>query len=68
MRPGQWLTRLSVFFDSRGVDGIVNTIAATIGGTSARVRRLQNGFVRSYALSMLIGAVLLVAGLLVVRL
>jgi NADH-quinone oxidoreductase subunit L len=68
MRPGQWLTRLSVFFDSRGVDGLVNGLAATIGGTSGRLRRLQNGFVRSYALSMLIGAVLLVAGLLVVRL
>jgi NADH-quinone oxidoreductase subunit L len=68
MRPGQWLTRLSVFFDSRGVDGLVNGLAATIGGTSGRLRRLQNGFVRSYALSMLIGAVLLLAGLLVVRL
>jgi len=68
MRPGQWLTRLSVFFDSRGVDGLVNGLAATIGGTSGRLRRLQNGYVRSYALSMLIGAVLLVAGLLVVRL
>jgi NADH-quinone oxidoreductase subunit L len=68
MRPGQWLTRLSVFFDSRGVDGLVNGLAATIGGTSGRLRRLQNGFVRTYALSMLIGAVLLLAGLLVVRL
>ncbi len=68
MRPGQWLTRLSVYFDSRGVDGLVNGLAATIGGTSGRLRRLQTGFVRSYALSMLIGAVLLVAGLLVVRL
>jgi NADH-quinone oxidoreductase subunit L len=68
MRPGQWLTRLSVFFDSRGVDGLVNTLAATVGGSSARLRKLQNGFVRSYALSMLIGAVLLLAGLLVVRL
>jgi NADH-quinone oxidoreductase subunit L len=68
MRPGQWLTRLSVFFDSRGVDGLVNGLAATIGGSSGRLRRLQNGFVRSYALSMLIGAVLLLAGLLVVRL
>jgi NADH-quinone oxidoreductase subunit L len=68
MRPGQWLTRLSVFFDSRGVDGLVNTLAAIVGGSSARLRRLQNGFVRSYALSMLIGAVLIVAGLLVVRL
>jgi NADH-quinone oxidoreductase subunit L len=50
------------------VDGLVNTIAATIGGSSGRLRRVQTGFVRSYALSMLIGAVLLVAGLLVVRL
>jgi NADH-quinone oxidoreductase subunit L len=68
MRPGQWLTRLSVYFDSRGIDGLVNSLAATIGGSSGRLRRLQTGFVRSYALSMLIGAVLLVAGLLVVRL
>jgi NADH-quinone oxidoreductase subunit L len=68
MRPGQWLTRLSVFFDSRGVDGLVNTMAATVGGSSGRLRKVQTGFVRSYALSMLIGAVLLVAGLLVVRL
>ena len=68
MRPGQWLTRLSVYFDSRGVDGLVNTLAATVGGSSGRLRRVQTGFVRTYALSMLIGAVLLVAGLLVVRL
>jgi NADH-quinone oxidoreductase subunit L len=68
MRPGQWLTRLSVYFDNRGVDGLVNTLAATMGGTSGRMRRLQTGFVRSYALSMFIGAVLLVGALLLVRL
>jgi NADH-quinone oxidoreductase subunit L len=68
MRPGQWLTRLSVYFDNRGVDGLVNTLAALIGGTSGRWRRLQNGFVRSYALSMLAGGVILVALLLAVRL
>ena len=68
MRPGQWLTRLSVYFDNRGVDGLVNTTAALIGGTSGRWRRLQNGFVRSYALSMLAGGVVLVALLLAVRL
>jgi NADH-quinone oxidoreductase subunit L len=67
MRPGQWLTRLSVYFDNRGVDGLVNTLAATMGGTSGRVRRLQTGFVRSYALSMLVGAVLLLGALLLVR-
>ncbi len=68
MRPGQWLTRLSVYFDNRGVDGLVNTLAAAVGGTSGRARRLQTGFVRSYALSMFFGAAVLVALLLVVRL
>jgi NADH-quinone oxidoreductase subunit L len=68
MRPGQWLTRLSVYFDNRGVDGLVNTLAAAVGGTSGRVRRWQTGFVRSYALSMFFGAAVLVALLLVVRL
>jgi len=68
MRPGQWLTRLSVFFDNRGVDGIVNTVAATMGGSSGRIRRIQTGFVRSYALSMLVGALLLIGALLLVRL
>src|ERR1700722_923901 len=67
MRPGQWLTRLSVYFDNRGVDGLVNTVAATMGGSSGRVRRIQTGFVRSYALSMLVGAVLVIGALLLVR-
>ena len=68
MRPGQWLTRLSVYFDNRGVDGLVNTLAATVGGTSGRMRRVENGYVRSYALSMFVGAVLLVGALLLVKL
>jgi NADH-quinone oxidoreductase subunit L len=68
MRPGQWLTRLTVFFDNRGVDGLVNSVAAAIGGTSGRVRRLQTGFVRTYALSMFFGAALVIGALLLVRL
>ncbi|WP_406566997.1 NADH-quinone oxidoreductase subunit L [Actinoallomurus rhizosphaericola] len=67
MRPGQWLTRLTVFFDNRGVDGVVNGLAALIGGTSGRVRRVQTGFVRSYALSMFVGAALVVGALFLVR-
>ncbi|MFC0040472.1 NADH-quinone oxidoreductase subunit L [Actinomadura rayongensis] len=67
MRPGQWLTRLAVWFDGRGVDGLVNGIAAGIGGTSGRVRRLQTGFARSYALSMYLGAAVILAALLVVN-
>jgi len=56
-----------VYFDNRGVDGLVNTLAATMGGTSGRVRRVENGFVRSYALLMFLGAALLVGALLLVR-
>jgi NADH-quinone oxidoreductase subunit L len=67
MRPGQYLTRFLVFFDNRIVDGAVNGLAAILGGTSGRFRRLQTGFVRSYALSMLGGAVLLVGAMLLVR-
>jgi len=66
MRPGQWLTRIAVFFDNRGVDGLVNGLAALIGGTSGRLRRVQTGFARSYALSMFIGATVLVGAWFVV--
>ncbi len=66
MRPGQYLTRAMVFFDARGVDGAVNGLAAGIGGTSGRSRRLQNGFVRSYAAGLLGGAIALAAALLLV--
>jgi len=67
MRPGQYLTRFLVFFDNRVVDGAVNGLAAVLGGTSGRFRRLQTGFVRSYALSMLAGAAVLVGAMLLVR-
>ena len=68
MRPGQYLTRWLVWFDNRVVDGIVNGTAATIGGLSGRARRLQTGFARSYALSMLGGAAVVAATLVLVRL
>jgi NADH-quinone oxidoreductase subunit L len=67
MRPGQWLDRFLVWLDNRGVDGAVNGVAAAFGGGSGRLRRLQTGFVRSYALSMLGGSLLVVASLLAVR-
>jgi NADH-quinone oxidoreductase subunit L len=67
MRPGQWLSRALVYFDNRGVDGAVNGLSAGFGGGSSRLRRMQTGFVRSYALSMLAGTVAVVAVLLAVR-
>jgi NADH-quinone oxidoreductase subunit L len=39
-----------------------------IGGSSGRLRKLQTGYVRSYALYMLFGGVAMVALLLAVRL
>ena len=59
MRPGQHLTRTLVWTDNKVVDGAVNGTAAGIGGLSARMRRWQTGYVRSYALTMLLGVVLL---------
>ena len=67
MRPGLHLTRTLVFFDNKGVDGAVGALAALIGGTSARVRRVQNGFVRSYALTMLAGVVVILGAVWVVQ-
>jgi NADH-quinone oxidoreductase subunit L len=66
-RPATWLARASVFVDNRGVDGAVNGLSALLGGASGRLRRVQTGFVRSYALSMLGGTFLIVAALLLVR-
>ncbi len=66
-KPGTWLTRALVYVDNKGVDGLVNGIAAALGGSSGRMRRLQTGFVRSYALTMLGGSILVVAALLAVR-
>ena len=66
MRPGQRLTDGLVRLLDSGIDGTVNGTATAIGGLSGRLRRFQNGFVRSYALTMtagaaVIGAVILAA-------
>jgi NADH-quinone oxidoreductase subunit L len=55
MRPGQQLTAGLVRLENSGIDGAVNGTASTIGGMSSRLRRVQNGFVRSYALTMMLG-------------
>ncbi len=67
MRPGIHLTRSLVFVDNKGIDGAVGGLAAFVGGLSARVRRMQNGFVRSYALTMLGGVVVILGALWVVQ-
>ncbi|MCZ2827948.1 NADH-quinone oxidoreductase subunit L [Modestobacter sp. VKM Ac-2986] len=64
MRPGTLLTRALVWVDARGVDGLVTGAAAGLGGSSSLLGRLQTGFVRSYALGILGGAVLVAGALL----
>jgi NADH-quinone oxidoreductase subunit L len=66
-KPGEVLTRGLVVLDDKGVDGAVTGLAGTLGFLSSLLRRTQTGFVRSYALTMLGGSVLVVAALLMVR-
>lgn len=68
MRGGQTLTAALVTVDDKVVDGTAGGLAALVSRTSAGMRQLQTGFARSYALSMLAGAALVVATILAVRL
>ncbi|CAB4656797.1 unannotated protein [freshwater metagenome] len=68
VQPSFWLSRFLVWFDGSWIDGFVNGSAAFFGGLSARLRPYQSGFIRSYALSMVGGAVLVVLALVLVRL
>jgi NADH-quinone oxidoreductase subunit L len=68
MRPGQVLTKGLIEIDDEAVDGAANGLAALVGRISDGLRQLQTGFARSYALSMLAGAALVVAAILTARL
>ncbi|MET7798845.1 NADH-quinone oxidoreductase subunit L [Streptomyces decoyicus] len=67
VRGGEELTGTLVQLDRSLVDGAVNGTAASMGGLSGLLRRLQTGFVRSYAVQMLGGAAVLVAATLLMR-
>jgi NADH-quinone oxidoreductase subunit L len=68
MRPSGQLTHALVEFDNQAVDGSVNALAALVSRTSDRLRGLQTGFARNYALSMFLGAALVAASILAVQL
>ncbi|MBU9764146.1 NADH-quinone oxidoreductase subunit L [Mycobacterium sp. TNTM28] len=68
MRGGQTLTAALVAVDDKVVDGTAGGLAALVRRTSDGLRQLQTGYARSYALSMLGGAALVVAAILAVRL
>ena len=59
-RPGQYLTRSLVYADKKVVDGGFMGFAGILGLLGVGVKRLQNGFVRSYAAMMLGGLAVLV--------
>jgi NADH-quinone oxidoreductase subunit L len=68
MRPGRTLTRGLVELDDEAVDGAAAGLAAGVSRFSRGLGRLQTGFARSYALSMLAGAAVVVAMILAVNL
>ena len=61
MRPGQKLTTALVWADYSFIDGLVRAVGFTLGTTSQAVRKIQNGYARTYALVMLVGVLALVA-------
>jgi NADH-quinone oxidoreductase subunit L len=67
MRPGDRMVESLVGFDDHFVDGTVNGTGGAALGMSGTFRRVQSGYVRSYALSVLAGAFLVVLALLAVN-
>ncbi|MDX6323810.1 MAG: NADH-quinone oxidoreductase subunit [Nocardioidaceae bacterium] len=67
MRPGDRMVGSLVDFDDHVVDGVVDGTGSAALGMSGTFRRVQSGYVRSYALSVLAGALLVVLALLAVN-
>ena len=57
---------LSVRIDMGGIDAFANGLATAIQSLAAQMRRIQTGYVRNYALSVFIGAILIL-GYLILR-
>ena len=68
MRPGDRMVDGLITFDDRGVDRLVDGTGTASMGMSGAFARIQTGYVRSYALSVFGGALLVVLALLAVNL
>ncbi|MEP6816669.1 MAG: proton-conducting transporter membrane subunit, partial [Marmoricola sp.] len=68
MRPGDRFVNGLLTFDRTVVDGAAEGTATSFTGISGALRLIQNGYVRTYALSVLGGAALVLLALLVVNL
>ncbi len=64
-----WYKRLSGFlagvFDPQGIDGMVNGVGSATIWAASKVRALQSGYVRNYALAFLVGVVIIIGYLVV---
>ena len=61
VRAGDLLATASRWFDEKIVDGLVNGVGVVVGQVSAALRLTQTSFVRNYALSMALGAAIVIA-------
>jgi NADH-quinone oxidoreductase subunit L len=60
--PGRALANFSAFVvDAKVIDGTVNGVGALVRAGGSRLRTVQSGFVRNYALGVAIGAVAILA-------
>jgi NADH-quinone oxidoreductase subunit L len=50
---------LNLYADQKGIDALANNLGTWTQSFSAALRKVQNGFVRSYALSVLLGVVVI---------
>ena len=66
--PGRRLVRGLLTFDRSGAAGVFTGGASAVSGIGGQLRKIQNGFVRSYALSVLAGVLRVVLALLAVNL
>ena len=57
MRPGQALTETLVKVDKSAIDGTVRAVGLSALGSAQGLRKLQSGYVRSYAAVILAGVV-----------
>jgi NADH-quinone oxidoreductase subunit L len=68
VRPGVTSVWALSHMDRVVIDGTVENASLSIAGLAGVVRRLQTGFVRSYALGVLAGVLVVVLALLAVNL
>jgi len=66
-RTYNWFSNIALndYADQKGIDAFANWLGTATQYLSAAMRKVQNGFVRSYALSVLLGVVLIIGYLII---